>query len=173
MQDLQQRLESSEQQGDHLSSSAASFRIEETIFSKRDYVVLNGDIEELFVDFQRRSTGLGNKAKAKATVDNINSFMYILNAACPDYRPQSSTPSKERLNWSRFCCLRDEEALCDDLDKELKMTGKVASKASANSFEDDILFIYQCLSRKLPEWYLPFQDTNEDTFAHAALDVFF
>ncbi|KAG0320443.1 hypothetical protein BGZ99_004507 [Dissophora globulifera] len=147
VQDLQQRLESSEQQGDHHPSSASNSRVEETIFSKRDYVVLNVDIGELFVDFQRRSTRLVNKAKEKAKVDSINSFMamnYVLDleGGLPGLSSRVLDAIKREIELIPVLLSPDDEALCDDLDKELKMTGKVASRDSVGSFEDDILFIY-------------------------------
>ena len=39
----------------------------------------------------------------------------------------------------------NKEAVCDELDKELKLTGKVACRATVDLFEDGILFMYQCL----------------------------
>ena len=62
-------------------ANATAFQIEPN-FNKRDYVLLNVDVGELFHDFQKRSTRLINDIKEKATLDTISSFMYVEATDC-------------------------------------------------------------------------------------------
>ncbi|KAI8348417.1 hypothetical protein B0O80DRAFT_183842 [Mortierella sp. GBAus27b] len=66
-----------------------------------------------------------------------------------------------------------EAALCWELDQELMRTRAIAGRAPMSTMLDNIVFIYQSISFKLPVRYLAFCEMNEDSFAHGVLDTFF
>ncbi|KAK3821276.1 MAG: hypothetical protein J3Q66DRAFT_149758 [Benniella sp.] len=73
----------SDQQGDKRRPTA--FQIDPDNFDLQEYKFNDVDVGNLFLDFQRRSTGLVNRPQESASLFNIHSFLamnYIWDMAC-------------------------------------------------------------------------------------------
>lgn len=64
----------------------------------------------------------------------------------------------------------EETRLILDLSYELATTGRVRSRALETDQEEDVLQLFQHLSKKLPPVALPSVADNEDTYSHGALN---
>ncbi|KAF9344807.1 hypothetical protein BGX34_005305 [Mortierella sp. NVP85] len=178
VQELQSRLVKSEQQDlISASASASTFKVESKVFRKQVYVYNEVDVGTLFYKFQCRSTRLVNKVNEKVTLNNIGSFL-SMNYVYDMQEPLEGLSSdvhfaiKEELGIPVKRPKKKLKQFCQNLDDEMRTTGTIQLRAEKERNSETLVTIYRVLSNKLPARYLPFSEENEDTFAHAALDVF-
>ncbi|KAF9972411.1 hypothetical protein BGZ65_009831 [Modicella reniformis] len=169
----------SHQKGNRQSSDPDEpFCINLDVFQKQDYVIDKVDVGTLFLNHQQRSAMIANKLSIKLNVDNMTNFLalnYIweLDHSINGLHSTTHNTIKAKYGWD--CEVLSEEAsnLCSSLDRELASTGKIRAQSLSDDFLEDIVHVYQTLSRKLPRRYLSFVQGNEDTFAHNTMDALF
>ncbi|KAK3846561.1 MAG: hypothetical protein J3R72DRAFT_486817 [Linnemannia gamsii] len=139
-------------------------------------IIMGRQLCEPFKQLQIQAAATVNDLKEKVSFANFPFFM------AANYIWMSSTPlpglTREAPNAITRSVRGDAHPLseslltfCSEFSSELAETGRVQARSLDTEEEEDLMLLYQNMSKKLPKEYFGWVQKKEDTFAHEAVDM--
>ncbi|KAI8345116.1 hypothetical protein B0O80DRAFT_475567 [Mortierella sp. GBAus27b] len=129
-----------------------------------------------FQQLQVQAASVVNNLKEKATLDKLHLFMaanhiWMSSTPLPGLPQQAHDSIARSFRGDEHLLSEHMQALCKEFSSELAETGRVRARAMDTEEEEDLMLLYQNMSKKLPREFFAWVQNNKDTFAHGAIDI--